>query len=472
MDGHEVDRLRERVAGWVFVPGDAGYDHACRAWNAMVDHRPAVIVRPLDAREVARAIAFARDHGLEIGVRGGGHSVTGLSVPDDGLMIDLRAMAGARVGVEARTARVQGGALLGQLDRASQPFGLATTAGNVSHTGVGGLTLGGGMGWLARQHGLACDNVLSFQVVTADGEVLRASGSEHPDLYWALRGGGGNFGVVTEFQFRLHEVGTSALSVKRYVGLDDAPAAVRRWRDLIPGAPRQATLETWVGTAGDWPTLPRELRGIPLAYVSYVWVGDVDEGRRYLPALRSTGPAVHEQVDELTYVELQSRDDDQQGHRFRRFWKGHYLRELPDAAIDAYLDRGAEGGNGAAPLPSAALLSHGGAIRDTPDDVTAFSHRDTFVEYVAMARWDDPAEDETRMTGARRAAAAVAPFASGVYVNALADEGLEGVQRAYRAEKLARLTAVKDRYDPDNVFHLNHNIRPSAPVARTEAAAG
>jgi FAD/FMN-containing dehydrogenase len=375
-------------------------------------------------------------------------------------MIDLSLLRSVRVDPDRRRAWVAGGALLGDLDRAAQPFGLATTAGNVSHTGVGGLTLGGGMGWLARRLGLACDNVARFQVVTADGELLHASEQEHPELYWGLRGGGGNFGVVTEFEFDLHRVGAAALLVDLFYAPQDAPRVLRRWRDLIAEAPPEATLTAWVGTTGPWPFLPPELHGRPLASVGYVWVGDPDQGRGLLPALRDEAPAKGERIQELTYLELQRMDDDHHRHGLlRRYWKGHYLREFGGEAIDAFVSRG--GGDGDARLaPSGSLQSYGGAIAAVGDDETAFSHRDALVEFVAVAGWTDPAEDEARMAAARRYGAAVEPFASGVYVNDLTDEGEAGIQRAYGPDKLARLAALKDRYDPENVFHLNHNIHP------------
>jgi FAD/FMN-containing dehydrogenase len=458
----DVAPLGRGFDGQVLLPGEDGYDQARQVWNAMVDLRPAVIARCASPGDVAATVRFATARGLELGVRGGGHSVLGVAVPDSGLMMDLSAMGAVRVDPDRRRAWVQGGALLGALDRAAQQFGLATTAGNVSHTGVGGLTLGGGMGWLARRFGLACDNVVRFELVGADGERVQASAQENPELFWGLRGGGGNFGVVTEFEFALHPVGTAAMIVDLVYPQDKAADALARWRELLGEASARATLTAWVGTAGPWPFLPSELHGRPVATIGYVWVGDPDEGRDLAGALR-TGRQVAERVQELSYVDLQTIDDTPQRHRLRRYWKGHYLRELGDDATEAFLSRGQGDGDGdAALLPSGSLQGYGGAIAAVDDDATAFSHRDALVEFVGVASWTDPAEDEARITAARRYGAAVEPFASGVYVNDLTDEGEAGVRRAYGAEKLARLTTMKDRYDPANVFHLNHNIRPSS----------
>jgi FAD/FMN-containing dehydrogenase len=463
-DGAEVARLGLGFHGQVLLPDHPGYHTARQVWNAMVDRRPAVIARCKSPADVAAAVRFGRALGLEMGVRCGGHSVLGLSVPDGGLMVDLSPLDAVRVDPDRRRAWVQGGALLGDLDRATQPYGLATTAGNVSHTGVGGLTLGGGMGWLARRFGLACDNVTRFELVGADGELLYASEREHPELFWGLRGGGGNFGVVTEFEFDLHQVGTAALLVDLFYTPQDAPGVLRRWRDLLADAPRQATLTAWVGTAGEPPFLPSELWGRPLASVGYVWVGDPDQGRALLSALRGGTPPLAERVQELSYLELQTMDDDHHRHGLlRRYWKGHYLRELDDAAIQAFLSRGDGDGDGdPALLPSGSLQSYGGAIATVGEDETAFGHRDALVEFVAVADWTDPAQDEARMAAARRYGAVVEPFASGVYVNDLTDEGQAGIQRAYGTGTLALLTTLKARYDPGNLFHLNHNIRPAA----------
>lgn len=447
---NQPNDLAARVDGTVLLPGDPGYDAARAVWNAMVDHRPRVIVRCAGVADVVAAVRAARDADLEIGVRCGGHSVVGLSVPDGGLMIDLTPMGGVRVDPAARRAWVQGGAMLGALDTEAQRFGLATTAGNVSHTGVGGLTLGGGMGWLARQHGLTCDNVVSFELVTAAGEVVRVTREDEPELFWGLCGGGGNFGVVTGFEFRLHEVGTRALVAEYSFGPDRAAAVLGGWRDLSAQAPREATLTASIGPDG-------------LATVGFVWVGDPAGGHALAARFADLGRPLAGHVEELSYLRLQRRDDVTDGHALRRYWKGHFLREFDAAAIDAFVRRGTAGGTGEN-LPTVGLQAYGGAIADVPDDDTAFSHRSTRFEYVAATRWTDPAEDAARLAVARRCAAAIEPFTSGVYVNTLADEGDAGVRRAYSPAKLARLTALKARLDPDNAFHLNHNIKPASPA--------
>lgn len=436
--------LQSRIDGSVLEPGDEGYDEARTVWNAMIDRRPRLIARCENARDVATAVQYAVEHGLTIGVRCGGHAITGHAVPADGLMIDLRPMSGVIVDPDARRARVQGGALLGALDRAAQAHGLATTAGNVSHTGVGGLTLGGGMGWLARRLGLACDTVVAFELVTAAGEILRVDAEHHADLFWGLRGGGGNFGVVTEFEFALSQEPGDALSVEFRFPVATAAAAMRTWRDAGVDVDRRAT---WNAT----------LDGSAVS-LGFVWVGAADEGERLADrlgaALESAGHPLVRVVQPLSYLALQTREDDVEAHAWRRYWKGHYFTELSDPVIDAILAR-------ADPLASSvSLQAYGGAIADVPSDATAFARRDTAYEFVAATRWEDPADDEPRMSAARRYAATLEPFAQGAYVNALSDDGAPGVRRAYPPAHLDRLRALKRRYDPGNVFHLNQNIAP------------
>ena len=451
--------MRAEVDGRLLVDGAPGYDEARTVWNAMVDRRPQVIVRCESADDIAEALRYGRERGLEIGVRCGGHSVLGLGVPNGGLMIDLSPMGGVRVDPERRRAWVQGGALLGALDRAGMEHGLSTTAGNVSHTGVGGLTLGGGMGWLARRDGLSCDNVVSYELITADGTRLHVDEASEPELFWGLRGGGGNFGVVSEFEFRLHPVAGRAHVVELFFGLEDAAPVMRGWRDLNTIAPHAATFTAWVGESWS-PVLPPGWRGRPVASVGFVWAGEPELERQLLPALRALGRPVAERVEELSYLGLQRMEDTLEGHALRRYWKGHYFRSLPDEAIEAFLLRGTAAGHGER-LPYASLQAYGGAIAEVPDADSAFSQRDAMFEFVAAARWSDAAEDEERMSAARRYASSLEPYATGMYVNAMSDEGSAGIARAYSPAKLARLRALKAAYDPDNVFHLNQNIEPA-----------
>ncbi|WP_112237660.1 FAD-binding oxidoreductase [Kribbella monticola] len=420
--------------GLLLRPGDAGYEAGRAVWNATVDRRPAAIARCRSTADVVAALRYGREAGLEIGVRCGGHSFLGLPVVEGGLLIDLSAINSVTVDPARRLARVGGGALLGALDRAAQRYGLATTAGNVSHTGVGGLTLGGGIGWLARAYGLSCDNVTSYELVTADGSVLRVSAREHPDLYWGLRGGGGSFGVVTAFEFRLHPVGTRALMVNQYYEMPDADEALRGWRDLLVDTPRLATPVARVGLRD----------GRLMASIGYVWVGDAEEGLRLLPSYRAIGKPVETQVQELSYLELQTRLDDDERHAVRRYCKGHYLRSLPDAAIEAFL---AQDNN-----PGARMTLNGGAIGDLADADTAFSHRDALTEFTTGDSWTDPSDDDARITAARTYAAGLEPYTSGSYVNTISDHDPAAVRRAYSPAKLTRLHDLKRTYDPANVF--------------------
>ena len=459
-----IEQLRNRLRGSVLAPSEGGYDTARRAWNGMLDKHPALIAQPTDAPDVATAIAFGRREGLELGVKCGGHSALGQSIPEGGLMIDLSRMNDVRIDPEARLAHVGGGALLGDMDRASAVHRLATTAGNVSHTGVGGLTLGGGMGWLARQFGMACDNVVEYEVVTASGDVLAASADENPDLFWGLRGGGGNFGVVTKFTFRLHPISGQALVVDFSYPAERAVELLRFFREFAAEAPLEATPTAWIGTVGEGDSVPADLWGEDLVNIGFVWVGDPDGGRALLEALRALAEPVAETVDETTYVELQGSSDVAMAHQMRRYMKGNYLRELTDDAIAAFIARGGEAWQGEF-RPSGALLGYGGAIGRIGLGETAFSHRDARFEFSTSAGWTEPGEDESRMAGPRRYGAEMEPFSSGVYVNVLSDEGAAGVRHAYPPDTLARLRALKDRYDPENVFHLNHNIPPSSGSA-------
>ncbi|MFI6300092.1 BTAD domain-containing putative transcriptional regulator [Nonomuraea sp. NPDC050790] len=433
-----ITRMDTQMDGHMLLPGDEGYDTSRSVWNAMVDRRPRVIMRCASVADVRAAVRVARERDLSVGVRCGGHSIVGHAVPDDGLMIDLTPLAAVRVDPLARRAVVQGGALLGALDTASQVYGLATTAGNVSHTGVGGLTLGGGMGWLARRYGLTCDNVTRFELVTADGELVRATPEINSELFWGLRGGGGNFGVVTEFEFALHKVGTQAFVAEHDFDAATAGQAMRAWRDLSAAAPREATFNATVADG--------------VATLGWVWAGDPGQARHHLSALKALGEPLAVRAHEISYLDLQRREDSAEGHTFRRYWKGHYFAELTDEAIEGILLHGI-GRHGVA----ASIQQYGGAIAEGSD--SAFAHRSAAFEYVAAAKWSDPAEDETRMADARLLAANLAPHASGAYVNVLSDDD-NGIGRVYDQPRMDRLRALKRAWDPGNIFRHNHNITP------------
>ncbi|MDC7123412.1 FAD-binding oxidoreductase [Cellulomonas fimi] len=435
-------RVLPAFDGEVLVPGAPGYDEARAVWNGAIDRKPRYVVRCAGVADVQRAVRVAREHGLTLGIRGGGHSAAGWAVPDDGLMIDLSGMREVEVDPAARTAQVQGGALLGSLDAATQPFGLGTTAGIVSHTGIGGLALGGGVGWLARQVGLTCDNVTAFEVVTADGDVVRASADENADLFWGLRGGGGNFGVVTRFHLTLHDVGSRALVAEVDLDPEHALDALGTWVARAATAPREATPYAEL-VAGGSLTL------------GFAWVGDPAGAGPLVEELDRLGTPLARRVEPRSYVELQSQSDVPTAHGFRRYAKSHYLRGLTDAALEAFL------AHVDARVGAASLVAYGGAIADVDPDATAFVHRDVEFEYDVGARWQDPADDEAVVASCRRLAAGVEPWSTGVYVNALADEGAAGVRRAYGDATYARLRQVKSTWDPANVFRLNQNIPPA-----------
>ncbi len=459
----DASALASECKGPLLLPGDDKYDAVRKIWNAAVDNHPALIARCIETSDVAAAIRFARDNDLEIGVRCGGHSVIGYSVPDGGLMIDLSLMNKVRVDPEKQLAYAEGGALLRSLDQEAQAHDLATTAGNVSHTGVGGLTLAGGMGWLARRFGLACDNVTSFELVTAEGEVIRASATENPELGWGLRGGGGNFGVVTEFVFQLHPMKDTAICADMYFEMDQAEQALRQWRNTLAKTPREATLGAWTGIAGEWPFLPKEHYGKQLVRVGYVWVGDQVEGEAFLSQLQGDLSPVAQHIQKMSYLELQSMDDStREEYGRRRYWKGFYFDEFSDEAIRAFISLGVDSLSSSDPgfRASASLQQYGGAIADTGDEETAFSHRNALCESLVATSWIDQAEDESRIAAARRFAAALAPFTSGAYVNTAGSDKQSDARSVYGENKLQRLRKLKSKYDPYNIFHRNANITP------------
>ncbi len=445
--------------GELLRPGDGGYEGARRVWNGMIDRRPGLIARCTGAGDVQAAIRVARELRLLVAVRGGGHNVAGNAVCDGGMVIDLSPLRGVVVDPASRTARVQAGVTLGELDRETQRFGLATTGGLVSTTGVAGLTLGGGLGWLARTLGTACDNLVSAQVVTPDGEIVTASEPEHPDLFWGLRGGGGNFGVVTSFEYRLHRVGPEVLAGAVFHPLERGEAVLRFFRDFAREAPDELTAIAQVFTAGPAPFLPAETQGRRLVAIGVCWAGEREAGERALAPLRSFGSPVADVIGPIAYTALQSGSDAAFPAGRHNYWKSSFLDEISDGAIAVALEHAER-----APSPSSLFyLEHlEGAIGRVPAGETAFVHRDAAFDFNVLAMWEDPADTEENVAWARGFWAAMQPYARrGVYVNNLGGEGERRVREAYGEATYARLVELKDRYDPHNLLRLNQNIRPS-----------
>jgi FAD/FMN-containing dehydrogenase len=455
-----VGRVKlEGFSGELLAPADPGYDDARSLWNSMIDKRPAVIARCRSTKDVAAALAHARNEGLEVAVRGGGHSVAGLSCTDGGVMIDLRPMNGVVVDPETRRARVGGGALLRDMDRATHQHGLATTGGMVHHTGVAGLTLGGGFGWLGRRHGLACDNLVSAEVVIAAGDVVRATAEENPDLLWGIRGGGGNFGIVTEFEFRLHPIGPM-LSVECRYTAEDGPSVLRAYREFMGSAPPEICSLVGMETGRGAGRLEESSAAARELYLWYTYAGaDLDEGVKLGAPLRRVARPIAEQVDVLSYPDLQSATGDGSGPGRRHYWKGSFMWELSDAFLEAFHDRGLITSAGC----GIELFSLGEAISRVGEDDTAYSNRGASFDLLPAASWDDPEDDDLNISRTRENWEALTPFVrSGVYVNDLGSDADERVRDVYGEKKFERLVALKDRWDPDNTFHLNANIAPAS----------
>ncbi|MFD2091984.1 FAD-binding oxidoreductase [Blastococcus deserti] len=445
-------------AGTLLTPASPGYDDARRVWNGAVDRRPAFIARCRSADDVVAALDLARRHDLAVAVRGGGHSIPGWSVVDGGLVVDLTEMKEVRIDPASRTARVQPGVTWGEFDAAAQQHGLATPGGEISHTGVAGLTLGGGIGWLSRMHGLACDNLLGVELVTADGEIRHVDDTTDPDLMWGLRGGGGNFGVVTSFSYRLHPVGPVPGGAVFFPG-ERARDVLRLYRDLGAAAPRELSLVAVQVTAPPAPFVPEEFRGRPLAGLSAAWFGDPDDGERMLaPVQTALGRPVIDLLGVLPYCALQQSVDASAPWGMRSYVKSDFLDELDDAALDALADHAARRSH---PMSHVLVRRLGGAIADVPADGTAFAHRQAAHMTTIVGAWDAGADPAPEIAWARATWTATRRLARGTYVNHLENEGTARVREAYPAATFERLTALKTRLDPANVFRHNHNVPPS-----------
>jgi UDP-N-acetylenolpyruvoylglucosamine reductase len=456
MAGSVVEELRGAAKGQVIGPNDDAYDEARAVYNAMIERRPAVVVRAEGVDDVVAAVNTAREHGLDIAIRGGGHSVPGFGTVDDGIVVDLAAMQQVDVDPAGGTARAEGGATWGTFNDATHAHGLATTGGIISTTGVGGLTLGGGIGYLARGHGLSCDNLVSAQVVTADGRILTASDHENEDLFWALRGGGGNFGVVTSFEFRVHPV-DQIYGGPMFFEVDDARAVLEWYRDFIADAPEEfGGFPAWQ-IAPPLPFVPEERHGEPfLAFVG-CWAGPIEQGEAALQPLHDVAPVVAEHVGPMPYPALNSAFDGLVPPGLQHYWKANFVRELTDDAITAHLEHGPR-----VPVVNSTVHIYpiNGACHRVGSDETAFAYRDANFATVLAGMWPDPADNEANIGWVRNYYEATAPLSEeGGYINFMSADDQERIRANYKGN-YERLVEVKSTYDPGNLFHQNQNIAP------------
>jgi FAD/FMN-containing dehydrogenase len=450
----DTTELRTQVRGGIVRPEDTGYDEARRVYNAMHDRRPALIVRAAGVADVLATVRFAAGQGLALAVRGGSHSVPGFGTCDGGLVLDLGRLRGIRVDPERCTVRAEGGCTWGDLNHATYAFGLATTGGVVSTTGIGGLTLGGGMGYLARRCGLACDNLLSADVVTADGRFVTCDAGRHPDLFWAIRGGGGNFGVVTAFEFRLHPVG-DIFGGPTFYPLDGG--VLRGYRNFMRHAPHDLGAVCALTMAPPLPFLPPAWHGRPVVAVVACWTGPETDGPRALAPLGDWGQVIGAHVGRMPYPALNSLFDDLVPAGLQQYWKANFVRELTDDAIAAHVEHGArvpciESGTFLFPID--------GACHGVGSDATAFAYRDERFSVVIAGAWPEPRDNERNVAWVRRYHEALRPFSEeGGYVNFMSGDDADRVRANY-GRNYARLTAVKRQYDPGNLFRMNQNVAP------------
>ncbi|HET7718671.1 MAG TPA: FAD-binding oxidoreductase [Acidimicrobiales bacterium] len=445
--------------GSILRPDDEGYDDARKVFNGMIDRRPAFVGRCTDADDVAVLVNLARENHLPISIYGGGHGVTGSAVVDAGICCDLRGMKGITVDPEARTVRAEAGLTWGEFDAATQEHGLAVTGGRVSSTGIAGLTLGSGSGWLERKLGFVCDNMLAAEVVTADGRSVMASADENPDLFWGLRGGGGNFGVVTAFHLRLHPIGPIVLGGMLIWPSQMAGDLVRFYRDFMLGAPDELGGALAFITAPPAPFVPEPVRGQPVVGIIVCYAGPVEEGEEVLRPLREFGPPGIDLVQPMPYVALQRIIDEGNPAGLQNYWSADFLAELPDEAVEVLVEHATKP---VSPLSQMLLVRGGGAIARVDDEATAFGQRDAPWNVHWLSLWPDPADTERNIAYTRAIATAMKPWTTGrVYLNFIGDEGSGRVEAAYGPERYARLQALKAKWDPQNLFRHNQNIAPA-----------
>jgi FAD/FMN-containing dehydrogenase len=456
-----LDQLRDRVSGDVIRPGDADYDQARSVYNGLIDRRPAMVVRPRDEQDVSAAVTFAGSAGLPIAIKGGGHSVAGHGTCDGGVLVDLSLMRGVQVDPEARVARVQGGALLSDVDNATQEHGLATPSGQVSETGIAGLALSGGLGAMQRKYGLTCDNLLAAEMVAADGRLVRASESENQELFWALRGGGGNFGVVTTFEFRLHELGPMIAGGLVGYSIDQAPEVLEFLRQFVATAPEELSADAiFMAAPPIEGVIPEDMIGENIIGIFLRYCGDADEGLEVVRPVREFGEPVLDFVGPIPYVTIQSMLDPLNPKGGLNYWTGEYVPDLDAKAIEMLTAHGSS-------LPTAQsiiqVIPFNAAPTRVPSDATAFSHRaeSWLVHY--LGQWREPADTERCRDWVRSSGADLRALGTGeVYLNLVTDdEDTDRVRAFWDEQRLARLAAVKAEFDPENLFRFNHNIEPA-----------
>jgi len=455
----DVEELRSGFAGELVRPEDPGYEDARKIWNGAIDRRPGLIARCTGTADIIAAVGFARERDLLVAVRGGAHNVAGTALCEGGLVIDLSGMKGIRVDPENRRAWAQPGVLWGELDHETQTFGLATTGGIVTHTGISGLTLGGGIGWLMRKHGLTIDNLVSADLVTAEGEFVKASEDENPDLFWGIRGGGGNFGIVTSFEYRLHPVGPTVLAGPIFFPMDEAPRIIRFYREFITSVPDDYTSVLNLRLAPAVPFLPEELHGKPVIAVVSCYAGSIEEGEEVVRPLRQVAKPLVDLLAPKPYTTHQAMFNPTVPHGWHYYWKSQELPELSEGAADVLVEHSMRI---TSPLSYTVIFQLGGAVSRVGEDDTAYSHRDMGHNVNINGIWtaDDEKADE-HIAWTRDFHAALERHApEAVYMNFLGDEGQDRVVAAYGEEKYERLVALKERYDPTNFFRLNQNIRP------------
>jgi len=464
LEENAVEELRRQLAGEVVVPQDSEYDAARSVWNGYIDKRPRVVARCRGVADILAALRFARAHSLLTAIRGGGHNVAGFGTCDGGIVIDLGPMKGVRVDPEARTARAQPGLTWGEFDRETQAFGLATTGGLVTTTGIAGFTLGGGIGWLTRKHGFTIDNLISADVVTADGRLLTASPASHPDLFWALRGGGGNFGIVTSFEFQLHPVGPVVLGGAVFHPAEKAREVLRFYNRWVATLPDEMTSMAAFITAPPLPFIPQPLHGTPMVAIAVCYAGPMEDGQRVAQPLVTFGPPQVAHIGPVPYTILQGMFDASAPRGIHAYWKTHYVQDLSDAAIDALVAETAKMGS-LSPFATLHIHHLEGAVSRVKPEATAFRHRTPRYAMNVVGLWTAGEQADPHIAWVRRTFDAVQPFATGApYLNFLGDEGADRVRAAYGAETYDRLAKIKQRYDPTNFFRVNQNIRPTAPT--------